>query len=258
MNIRNLFALSLVVALTPAIVHAHGLQMTFHVNSAGNFESDSKAYYGPVPDPIDHHDSVFLSGSYTITSLNGSAIPSTSSPSLQFTASPSTSNPPATNGLAIGSTYGFDLVGPLLFWDPVLGVTPTNVTATVVRSGNGFTVDKNTSFVSGGNLTTLAGPYNGTTGFHNSTTVNIPVGSPVGLYVIGYDIRSTNATTYGTSNVFYAIGTNGLSDADFYRGVDALRAIGVPEPSTVALLGIGAVGMGVQGWRRHRQLRRKV
>jgi len=184
-------------------------------------------------------------------------MPSTMFSSLQYTASPATSNPPATNGLAIGSSYAFDLVGPLVFWDPVLGITPTNVMATIVRSGAGFTVDKNTTFVSGGFLAGGAngttGPYNGTAGFHNSTTVNNPLGSPVGLYAIGYDIRSTFATPYGTSNKFYAIGTNGLSEADFYRGIDALAAVGVPEPSSVVFLAMGVGGLALYGWRQKRR-----
>lgn len=257
MRIRAFFVLLTVAAVAPRMAGAHGLQMTFHVNAAGNFESDAPAYYSPILDPIEQHDSVFRNtGSYTITSLNGVAMPSTTSPSLQFTASPATSNPPATNGLAIGSSYGYDLVGLLVFWDPVLGVTPTNVTATIVRSGAGFTVDKNTTFVSGGFLaggaTGLAGPYNGTTGFHNSTTVNIPLGSPVGLYALAYEIRPTFATTYGTSNKFYAIGTNGLSDADFYRGINDLSAVGVPEPSSVVLAAMGVAGLAYYGWRRRR------
>jgi len=239
------------------MVGAHGLPMTFHVNAAGSFESDATAYYSPILDPIKLHDSVFRNtGSYTITSLNGVAMPSTMFSSLQFTAAPSTSNPPATNGLAIGSSYAFDLVGPLVFWDPVLGVTPTNVTATIVRSGAGFTVDKDSSFVSGGFLAGGAngttGPYNGTTGFHNSFTVNIPVGSPVGLYAIGLDIRSTFATPYGTSNKLYAIGTNGLSEADFNRGIGDLAAAGVPEPSSVVLAVVGLIGIAGYGWRLRR------
>jgi hypothetical protein len=138
MTSRTVFALLLVVFVVPRAAWAHGLPMTFHVNADGNFESDASAYYGPVLDPIEQHDSVFRNtGSYTITSLNGVATPSTTASSLQFTASPGTSNPPATNGLAIGSTYGFNLVGPLVFWDPVSGITPTDVVATIVRSGAG-------------------------------------------------------------------------------------------------------------------------
>ena len=229
--------------------------MTFHVNAAGNFESDSSVYYNPILDPVEQHDSVFRdTGSYTLTSLNGVAMPSTIFSSLQYTASPATSNPPETNGLAIGSSYAFDLVGPLVFWDPVLGITPTDVTATIVRSGAGFTVDKDTTFASGGYLaggaTGTTGPYNGNTGFHNSTTVNIPPGSPVGLYAIAYEIRSTFATPYGTSNAFYAIGANGLSEADFDRGINDLAAAGVPEPSAVVLAAMGVAGLAFYGWRR--------
>lgn len=258
MKIRSLLVLLLVAVVSPRIAGAHGLPMTFHVNAAGNFESDAPVYYSPILDPIEQHDSVFRNtGSYTITSLNGVAMPSTMFTSLQFTASPATSNPPATNGLAIGSSYAFDLVGPLVFWDPVLGITPTDVTATIVRSGAGFTVDENTTFVSGGFLAGGAngttGPYNGTTGFHNSTTVNIPLGSPVGLYAIGYDIRPTFSTPYGKSNRFYTIGTNGLSEADFYRGISDLAAAGVPEPSSVVLAVMGVAGLAGYGWRRRRK-----
>ncbi len=258
MSPRTVCALLLLAVVSPRAAWAHGLQMTFHVNAAGNFESDTSAFYGPVLDPIEQHDSVFRNtGSYTITSLNGVAISSTTLSSLQYTASPATSNPPATNGLAIGSTYGFNLVGPLVFWEPVLGITPTDVTATIVRSGAGFTVDKNTTFVPGGFLaggaTGSSGPYNGTAGFHNSTTVNIPLGSPVGLYAVGYEIRPTFGTTYGTSNRFYAIGTNGLSEEDFNRGINELAAAGVPEPSSIVVGVLGAAGAIAYAWRRRRR-----
>jgi hypothetical protein len=174
--------------------------------------------------------------------------------SLQFTASPYVSDPP--NGVAIGSTWGFDLVGPLVFWDPVAGIidpqiSGVDVVATIVRSGAAFNVDKNTTFVAGGNLASGAG-YNGNLGFHNSTTVNLPLGSPAGLYAIGYRLRSTGSTPYAASNTFYAIGTNGLSSVDFYRGIGELAAVGVPEPSSVLMLALGGIGLAIAAWRRRR------
>ena len=249
MKARILLSVALFVA-SPALALAHGLHQTFDVNGSGNFQSSYGAYYSPVIDPVGQDDSVFETGSYTVASIV--------TPSLQFTAAFAPADRPAPNGsgnIAVGSTYGFDIVGPLLFWDPVLGVTPTAVTATIVRSGTAFTVDQLSGLVPGGNLATLAAPYNGTAGFHNAATVNIPIGSPAGLYVVGFQVRSTNTTTYGTSNTFYAIGTNGLSDEDFYRGIEALDHIGVPEPSSIALAGVGAAGLAWAGWRRRRAAR---
>ncbi len=235
----SLFTL-LVILLVPAVASAHGLQMFFHVNGSGNLESNSMAYYGPVPDPVDHHDSVFLPGAYTLTGQSPVNV-------LQFTASPTVAGP--TEGIANGSTWGFDLVGPLKFWDPTNGIVPTDVSALVVRSGVGYSVDKNSTFVAGGNLATGAG-YAGTFNFHSSTTVNIPLGSPEGLYVVGYQLRSTGSTPYGPSNTFYAIGINGLSGEELQLGLQELAAIGVPEPSSMALAGLGIVGVGLAAWRK--------
>ncbi len=222
------------VLLAPATACAHGLHMELNVSSAGNFFTTSVAYYGPVLDPVEQDDSVFEAGSYTVNSVT--------TDSLQYTAGFFAADPP--NPIAIGSTWGFDLVGPLLFWDPVAGFTDpkigsTDVVATIVRSGNAFTVDKNSTFVAGGDLATSGG-YNGNLGFHNSVTVNLPLDAPVGLYAIGFDVRSTGATSYGTSDVFYAIGTNGLSGDDFNRGIAAFQAIGVPEPGSVILAALGS------------------
>lgn len=248
MYIRLLSALCVtLIASTTAL--AHGLHQAFGVNGGGDYQSTAPAYYSPVIDPVAQNDSVFEAGSYTIG-------PDTFN-SLQYTAAFAVVDPP--NGIAIGSTWGFDIVGPLVFWDPVAGITdpmigPADVVATVVRSGVAYTVDKDSTFVTGGNLA-AGGGYNGNLGFHNSVTVNLPLGSPAGLYAIGFDVRSTGATPYGTSNVFYAIGTNGLSDADFYRGIADLRAIGVPEPSSIVLAALATAALVVCGWRRKRMTR---
>jgi hypothetical protein len=244
MKIRYiLFTLAAIAA--PASTLAHGLHQSLFVNPAGNFQSTEKAYYGYVIDPVGQDDSVFEPGSYTVNAVVTN--------SLQYTAAFATIDPP--NGIAIGSTWGFDLVGPLMFWDPVAGFVDASVTATIVRSGTAFTVDKDSTFVAGGNLA-AGGGYNGTLGFHNAATVNLPLGAPAGLYAVGFQVRSTGSTPYGTSNVFYAIGTNGLSEADFDRGVEAFAAIGVPEPSSVVLMVLGSLSLVTVGWRKRRKLAR--
>lgn len=244
MKIRNLlFVLAAIAAPTSAL--AHGLHQSLFVNQAGNFQSTATAYSGFVIDPVGQDDSVFEPGTYTVNAIVTN--------SLQYTAAFAAVDPP--NGIAIGSTWGFDLVGPLMFWDPIAGFVDAPVTATIVRSGLGFDVDKDSTFVAGGNLA-AGGGYSGTLGFHNSTSVNLPVGSPAGLYAVGFQVRSTGATPYGTSNVFYAIGTNGLSEADFNRGIEDFAAIGVPEPSSVVLMVLGSVSLVTMGWRKRRKLAR--
>jgi hypothetical protein len=244
MKIRNLlFVLAAVAA--PSSVLAHGLHQSIHVNPAGNFASSTIAYYGPVLDPVEQNDSVFEAGTYTVNAVVTN--------SLQYTAGFYTADPP--NGIAVGSTWGFDLVGPLVFWDPISGFVDAPVTATIVRSGAAFNLDKDSTFVAGGNLA-AGGGYTGNLGFHNSVSVNLPLGSAAGLYAVGFQVRSTGTTTYGTSNVFYAIGTNGLSEADFNRGIEAFAAIGVPEPSSVVLMVLGSVSLVTMGWRKRRKLAR--
>ncbi len=242
MNMRSLLA-ALVVAAAPATVFAHGLHQSIHVTPAGAFQSSAVAYYGFDLDPVGEDDSVFEPGSYTVNAIVTN--------SLQYTAAFAASDPP--NGIAIGSTWGFDLVGPLLYWEPVGGFSDAPVTATIVRSGLGFDVDKDSVFVAGGNLA-AGGGYNGNIGFHNAVTVNLPLAAPAGLYAVGFEVRSTGTTPYDTSNVFYAIGTNGLSEADFNRGIEAFEAIGVPEPSSVVLMVLGSLGLVALGWRKRCKL----
>ncbi len=239
MNIGSALAVCAALA-APTSAFAHGLHQSFYVNGAGNFTSTAGVYYGPVLDPVGQDDSVFEPGSYAINSVTTN--------SLQFTAAFATTDPP--NGIDIGSTWGFDIIGPLLYWNPVDGFTDASVTATIVRSGVAFDVDKDSTLVTGGDLA-AGGGYNGNLGFHNAVTVNLPVGALAGLYAVGFEVRSTGSTTYGTSNVFYAIGTNGISGADFNDGVAAFAAIGVPEPSAVVLMFLGLIGLGTLGWRKH-------
>ncbi|MGD9722968.1 MAG: PEP-CTERM sorting domain-containing protein [Pirellulales bacterium] len=243
----------LLVALTviclPAIAHAHGLPFRFNVDQSNDFYSINHVYYEPVLEPVEQHDSVFEPGSYTVNAVTTN--------SLQWLGA-FTPVPPAPNGngqLAVGSTYRFDVVGPLLFWDPVLGITPTSETLTIVRSGLGVAVDQNTGVLAGLNLTVPPTGYNGTATFHNSASFNLPLSAAPGLYAVGLQIVSTNTTTYGSSGTFYAIGINNLSAEDVQQGIEDFAAIGVPEPSSVVLLAGGLAGAAVFGWRRRRVLR---
>ncbi len=242
MNFQKLILTALILASAPAVTLAHGLHTAFVIDPAAKYSMTSTAYYGFVPDPVGQDDSVFELGSYTANAVT--------TDSLQYTVSFGPTDPP--NGVALGSTWGFDLVGPLMYWEPVSGFSDATVAATIVRSGNAFVVDKDSTFVAGGNLAS-GGGYNGNLGFHNSATVNLPLGAPNGLYAVGFQVRSTGATTYGTSDVFYAIGTLGMTEEEFNRGIGAYAAIGVPEPSTWALMGFGIAGLLTVARRRTRR-----
>jgi hypothetical protein len=242
MNLQKLILTALILVSAPAVTLAHGLHMAFSINPQNNYQMTSGVYYGFTIDPVGQDDSVFEPGSYTVSSVT--------TDSFQYTAAFAAVDPP--NGIALGSTWGFDIVGPLLYWEPVGGFSDATVAATIVRSGNAFVVDKDSTFVAGGNLAS-GGGYNGNLGFHNSATVNLPLSAPNGLYAVGFQVRSTGATPYGTSDVFYAIGTLGMTAEEFNRGVEAYAAIGVPEPSTWALMGFGVVGLLTVARRRTRR-----
>jgi hypothetical protein len=244
MNTRFLITLSVILS-TPALALAHGLPFIFDVNPSGDYQSSVLAYHQPVLEPVEQHDSVFESGSYTV-----GGVPT---PSLQWLGAFTPLAPPAPGGeghIAVGSTYRFDAVGPLLFWDPTLGITPTGETLVIVRSNQGVSVDQNSGVVTGINLTVPPTGYNGLPGAHSSASFNLPPGAAPGLYVVGLRIVSTNDTTYGASNTFYAIGVNDLTMEQFESGMDAFRAVGVPEPPSILMAAIVLVAAGLAGWSR--------
>ena len=87
------------------------------------------------------------------------------------------------------------------------------------------------------------------------TTINDP-NQPRGLAVVGNDLLVANSSSTNTVNEYDAA-SGALVTANFIRGLHTPfgLAVTVPEPSTWALLGIGAVGVGVVALRRRRSMR---
>jgi hypothetical protein len=135
----------------------------------------------------------------------------------------------------------------LLFWNGS-NVLPSPVSITLQRTGINVTVGPTDTFVHVGTLPA----FNGLPGGHSALNVLLPLGSPVGLYALGFQVTSPGSPDFGRSETFWGVANNGLtSPGDVQLGLAAIQSA-VPEPSSVVLATLGAAALGFFRWRRSR------
>jgi len=156
---------------------------------------------------------------------------------------------------------GFNVLQSLLYWDgdeliePGSGVTlsllfgtgtprPSRDVTQASGSLAGFSLggggfDENDNYV--GN-------------FHKHFDFELSSGAPVGAYGVLLQLTPINTSRFAASDPFLLVFNRGLGAEDFEAGVDAMvQLTAVPEPSSVALAGLGAAGVLAAGWRRRRR-----
>lgn len=145
-------------------------------------------------------------------------------------------------GIPVSSTAGTAVNGPTSFFVTSLGTTGDTIY--VADNGNGaiekFSFSAGTFTLAG--TAALAG-ITGITGRTVAGTEQIFATTAAGLFLLS-DASGAGGTLTGTPTSIATAGTN-----EAFRGV-ALAPVAVPEPSTVALLGLG--GVGALAWRRRR------
>lgn len=148
---------------------------------------------------------------------------------------------------------GFNVLGPLLYWDGAELKSPQ------VGLGLDLTWAFDTLRVTGTNGPVTAGfSLGGATdangSFHEHVTFEIADYAAFGAYGVLLELTPAGSSTFSTSDPFLIVFNRGLGAEEFEAGVDAMvHLTAVPEPSSVALAGLGAAGVLAAGWRRRRR-----
>lgn len=135
----------------------------------------------------------------------------------------------------------------LMYWDGA-NLLPSPVSVQLQRTGILATVSPTDTFVPVGTLPA----FSGLAGGHSALNLRIPLGSPTGLYVVGFQITSTGSPNFSRSETFWAVANYGLTDPeDVAQGLAAIQSA-VPEPSMVALSAIGSLALAAVCWRQRK------
>lgn len=150
---------------------------------------------------------------------------------------------------------GFNVLGPLLYWSgtamapPQAGLdldliwvgTTLSVTGTSGPVTNGFSL----------------GGATGTNGrFHEHFTFEIAESAPLGAYGVLLELTPLGLSTFTMSDPFLIVFNRGLGAEEFEAGVESMVELtAVPEPSSVALAGLGVAAALAAGWRGRRPKR---
>jgi hypothetical protein len=151
---------------------------------------------------------------------------------------------------ANGAQVRFDVVKQLLYWNGTALVSPSS-SVTMSFGSNAITV-------TGTNESGLAGFLIGTAGalggFHTDLDFELSAGAPDGLYGLVLTLGANPPTTGFTTSLPFLMAFSQGTVGNASAGLDAMaNAALVPEPSSVALAGLGVAGVLAAGWRRRRR-----
>lgn len=149
----------------------------------------------------------------------------------------------------VAEEIGFNVLGPLLYWNgdglvapqPGLGLTLSMLGQSVSVTG------ANTSGVNGFSL----GGASADGSFHKHFYFSVPSAADAGAYGVLLQLTPAGASTFTASDPFLIVLNRGLGAEDFEAGVDAMvNVTAVPEPSSIALAGLGVAGLAGAALRR--------
>jgi hypothetical protein len=87
--------------------------------------------------------------------------------------------------------------------------------------------------------------------FHKHFDFELSSGAPIGAYGVLLQLTPINTSRFAASDPFLLVFNRGLDHEEFESGVGAMvQATAVPEPSSVALAGLGVAGLAGAALRR--------
>jgi hypothetical protein len=153
-----------------------------------------------------------------------------------------------------GEQIGFSVLQSLLYWDGEELTAPgSGVGLSLFVGSNSRVVNQASGSLAG---FTLGGggldeDENYVGNFHKHFDFVLSEGAPVGAYGVLLELTPINTSRFAASDPFLLVFNRGLGDAAFESGVDAMvQVTAVPEPSSIALAGLGVAGLAGAAVRR--------
>jgi hypothetical protein len=169
-------------------------------------------------------------------------------PSVYRTGSPGFDS--ATGLLQAGQEIGFNVLGPLRYWNgTALAAPQAGLGLNLFWGPNNIAVTgANTSGVTGFSLGGATSPDGK---FHEHFTFEIAETAAQGAYGVLLELTPAGSSMFAASDPFLIVFNRGLDHEAFESGVDAMvEMTAVPEPSSIALAGLGVAGLAGAALRR--------